>query len=193
MNYQKYTDPWDHIVLHDFLPSNLLSIAESVANDNLDFKTPNHKSMINYQHDEEFGKWFLDLYPHFCDILNLEKFFPVKLIFQYTCYNNWDDSQRYDDGIHTDSFDKQLSCLIPLSVDGSGTMLYDESKNLVKQIEWKKNNAFLFANKPHHWHSVGLANGTSRCLLNVIYMPKNYSMQHELIYNVKRTREHLKR
>lgn len=193
VEYKKYNDPWDHILLPDLLPVNMLDIAETVAAEKLDFKTPNHKSMVNYPHDQSFNSWFLDLYPFFCDILEIKQFQPVKLIFQYTCYNNWDDSTRYDDGIHTDSFDKQFSCLIPLSVDGSGTMLYDENKNLVKQIDWKKNTAFLFANKPHHWHSVGLANGTSRCLLNVIYMPKNYSMHHEAIYNVKRTREHLKR
>lgn len=173
--------------------SDMFDLAEKVARENLDFKTPNHRSLINYNHDSDFTNWFINLYPFFCNILGIKEINPVKIIFQYTNYNNADDSTRYDGGIHTDSFDKQMSCLIPLSVDGSGTMLYNEKKELVKQIDWKQNSAFLFANKPHHWHSVGLANGSSRCLLNVIYMPKNYSLHHETIYNIKRPREHLRR
>ena len=134
INYKKYNDPWDHILLANLLPENLLSLAEKVAEENLDFVTKNNRSIINYNHDKDFNSWFLSLYPFFCDLLDLQEIHPVKLIFQYTCYNNCDDSARYDNGIHTDSFDKQFSCLIPLSNEGSGTMLYDSEKNLIKQI-----------------------------------------------------------
>lgn len=191
MEVSQYSEPWDYILISNFLPIKMFDFAQNIAKSNLDFETPKHKSMLNYNHDKNFEDWCSNLYPFFCKTLNVKIITPVKILFQYTCYNNFDDSSRYDGGIHTDSFDKQISCLIPLSDKGSGTMLYNDKKELAKQIEWKQNTAFIFANKPNHWHSVGLANETSRCLLNVIYMPKNYSIHHEKIYKVKRSRDHL--
>lgn len=192
INSVKYTDPWLHYTLPDFLPTNMFQLIEQTALAQLDFDTPGRETCVNFKHDKEFTNWFIDLYPSFCEMLEIQTIKPVSITFQYTCFNNCDHTTRYDGGIHTDSFDKQLSCLIPISEHGSGTMLYDIDKNFVRQVEWQKNSAFLFANKPTQWHSVGQANGTSRCLLNVIYYPKNYSPIHEKLYNVKRSRDHLK-
>lgn len=191
INFQKHTDPWLHYTLPNFLPDPIFNVVEKTANKFLDIETENIKSIKNVNHaSENFRNWFIEKYPIFCNLLEVKEIQPVDVAFQYSCYNNCDDSQRYDGGIHTDSFDKQLSCLIPISEKGSGTMLYNENKSFVKQIEWKKNTAFLFANKPTFWHAVGKANGTSRCLLNVIYYPKGYARIHENLYNVKRSREH---
>ena len=189
---QKYLDPWLHYVLPNFLSREMFDLIKTNAYKILDFDTPKKESMVNFKHDKDFKDWFVKLYPTFCDMLEVPCIKPVNAVFQYTCFNDCDHTNRYDGGIHSDSFDKQISCLIPISEFGSGTMLYDENKSFVKQIEWKQNSAFLFANKPTYWHSVGNANGSSRCLLNVIYYPAGYSKIHEKLYNVKRSTEHLK-
>lgn len=147
--------------------------------------------MINYNHDMFFRGYFLDLYDTFCDILEIPKLNMTEneVCFQYVSYNDCDQYEKYGMYMHTDSFDKQLSCLIPISQTGSGTLLYDDNKNLVKEVEWRKNTAFLFANKPNHWHAVGSSIGTTRCLLNVLYLPRGYSATHEKLYNVKRPKK----
>ncbi len=191
LEFQRYTDPWLHYSIPNFLSDDMFKVAEDTANKILDFKTQNHRSMINYNHDKNFRDYFLNLYSSFCDRLEIPKLDMTEneMRFQYVSYNNCTDYEKHGMYMHTDSFDKQLSCLIPISITGSGTELYDDNKKFVKEVEWKKNTAFLFANKPNHWHVVGSSIGTTRCLLNVLYMPKGYSSIHEKLYNVKRPKK----
>lgn len=191
MEFQKFNDPWLHYVIPDILPHDMFRIAYDVAYSKLDF-TKAKDLITNYlEQDVSFHLFFKEHYCSFCEKLKITPVFPIRFTFQYSLYNNSDDFDRYDNGIHTDSFSKQFSCLIPLSNFGSGTMLYDEQRNFVKQIDWKQNHAFIFANKPNHFHAVGKANGTARCLLNAIAYPRNYAMIHEKLYNLKRPTDHL--
>lgn len=192
MEFQRYTDPWLHYSIPNFLPDDMFKEAEDTADKILDFKKQNHRSMINYEdNDKGFRNYLFNLYPIFCDKLEIPKLTMIesRIVLQYVSYNNCTDYEKHGMYLHTDSFDKQLSCLIPISDTGSGTELYDDNKNFVKKVEWKKNTAFLFANKPNHWHVVGSSIGTTRCLLNVLYKPKYYSSIHEKLYNVKRPKK----
>jgi hypothetical protein len=60
-----------------------------------------------------------------------------------------------DHPIHDESEDKVLSAVTYLHPsEGEGTLLYDETKQFVKQIEWKPNRTLVFAGKTGlTWHS----------------------------------------
>lgn len=191
LEFQKHIDPWLHYTIPDFLPDDKFQNIETTSKKILDFKTQNYRSLINHNHDINLRNFFYALYPVFCDKLEIMELdlSPNNITFQYVSYNNCTEYEKYGMYLHTDSFDKQLSCLIPISDTGSGTLLYDRNKNFVKEVEWKKNSAFIFANKPDHWHEVGKSIDTIRCLLNVLYLPKNYSAIHEKLYNVKRPKK----
>jgi hypothetical protein len=184
MNFQEYRDPWLHYTIPNFLTDEIFETVSNTAKSILDFDTKNHRSMINHKHDEKFTNYFKSLYPTFCKKLEIiempEK--SVQVAFQYVNYNDY----TQDTLIHSDSFAKQFSCLVPISETGSGTLLYDQQLNFVKEVEWYKNTALVFANKPHHMHAIGRSNRTIRCLLNILFMPHGYASMHEKIFKVNR-------
>ena len=189
MEFQRYTDPWTYFMLPNFLSEAMFDVVEKTAYRILDFETPKHRSMVlDHKHDQEFTNYFINLYPLFCEKLEIKEVprKTVRVLFQYVCYKDCEDKNFVGTGIHNDSFAKQFSCLIPISETGSGTLLYDENLRFVKEVDWKKNCAFVFANKPNHFHEIGSSLKTTRCLLNVLYMPVGYTEIHEKTFNVKR-------
>ena len=62
-------------------------------------------------------------------------------------------------GIHDEHAKKKVSTVVYIAPQyGSGTFLYNENKELVKQVAWKPNRAFIFSGIPGvTWHDEEVA------------------------------------
>lgn len=93
--------------------------------------------------------------------------------------------------IHTDSSNKFLSLVIYVGEDNLGTNVYSDvdENSLVKQVEWKKNRAFVFKRQNFvSWHSVPDQSQTTNARKTILFPMLHQSNDH---IHLKRLKEYL--
>ncbi len=87
---------------------------------------------------------------------------------------------------HTDSDNKLLSCVLYVSQENIGTMLYSSSdKDNSFEVEWKPNRLFVFSRTDDSWHSWSSNNNNRATLVWNIMLDKQSIIVHNNIINIK--------
>jgi|TARA_B100000029_G_C17253618_1_gene843706 hypothetical protein len=143
---QKYTKPFEHLVIDDFFTSDILLRISNL---------PDNNKRIQRIEDP-------DIFNYFEDNVGIDF---VKQHLTYTrkdpAGNSYAEITRCSDpymyGIHDEHHKKKVSTVVYLEPQyASGTFLYNEKKQLVKQVAWKPNRAFIFSGIPDvTWHDYG--------------------------------------
>lgn len=152
-------EPFPYFLYEDFFENNLLtSIYEK-------YKSYNHSDRWITADEHELNAELQSI--------AYKKIFPIKKILdpyvtaprnKYPCNINdsffkimikvMDPGTSYD-VIHTDAAWKQLTTLVYVSKQGTGTRLYksDKEESFAKEVEWKQNRGFSFIPSNNSWHN----------------------------------------
>ncbi len=147
---QKFTYPYEHLIIDNFFPQNIL---DKILN------LPNHGKRVMRIEDPEIFNYFEDntgidfIKKH----LTYNKKEPNGSSYCEIARCEPDPDRGYIYGIHDEHLKKKVSTVVYIDPQyGSGTILYNEHKELAKLVTWKPNRAFIFVGKPGvTWHDYG--------------------------------------
>ena len=150
MEIQKYTYPFEHLVIDNFFTDHLIEKILSLSSNEKRLNRVYDKEIINYFEDNtgiDFIKQHLTYNknePNGSSYCEIARCVP-------------DPERGYMFGIHDEHAKKKVSTVVYIAPQyGSGTFLYNENKELVKQVAWKPNRAFIFSGIPGvTWHDYG--------------------------------------
>ena len=163
---QMSEDPWPHMVIDNYYdPQKLQAVEEEFAN-HLRYKSSdtwaefhNISQLLYTTKHPNFKKVF----PTAWDCLYSVNPTPFLKCFEkirpygesVTVYHELSYiSSHLEYPIHYDIEEKVLSFVTYVNSEGTGTLLYDENKNFVKEVEWKPNRSLVFAGETDvTWHS----------------------------------------
>jgi hypothetical protein len=160
----RFDKPWPHIVIDDYYTEGQMALAVMeifavLRNDRSEFitktadkifitksnlyknsKFPNTKNLLESRDTKNFLEYFADKRNY----SNLTLYGEAILCL---------DASEHP--IHDEAENKVISAVTYLyPQEGQGTLIYDQEKNFVKQIEWKPNRMMVFAGKTGlTWHS----------------------------------------
>lgn len=177
MNIETFADPWTHAIVDNFFTFEENHIIRNYARNEFRYVPDDQTSKFIMRDDVKFKDRHHDRaiwnycsniarskFPELCKHLNVQEI-DYKLWVEYSCYNT-----VCPRGIHTDSPEKYMSCLVYLDGTGSGTWLYSDSETLEKKIEFLHNRAFVFPNTTEQFHAVGDNKpGDRRTAVNFIF------------------------
>lgn len=175
--------PWEHILYRNlFDPDDFPEVQRRVSSWP---KTPPDKrriSMFILNQEKEgyiYDPWLYDkLVQTFSDAIHGIDWKNYVPIFEY---NSCPEGYEYP--IHVDAPEKILSLVIYISNKGDGTVLYDENKNRISQLEWIPNEGFMFLRDDVSWHSYH-SSVNHRDTINCILVKKDKKLLRNLRYNV---------
>lgn len=146
----KYTDPWEHYIVDDFLDESTFDMVQATieqfprANpkeqETLFLKKSGYHAIYQAIYDTyvEYIRDYVD--PNILD---------TNIRMEYSSCGN-----GFVYNIHRDHVAKIFSFVFYVSEEGTGTSLYDASgQTLVKEVEWKPNRAFAFFRGEDTFHS----------------------------------------
>lgn len=166
MNF--YTDPWEHIVIDDFLPENQF---QQFCKQAENFEPRNDESGVD--------RYYLDYDP-----FNIEHFIqkfsnPKRNSGNFSKLIHFASMRKpFEHAIHTDADFKIMTAVLYLAPEKSiGTRLFNSLQEPVKTIEWKPNRLLIFCSNNNTWHdfmSIGI-----RHTLNYFLVDTNIHIKME--------------
>jgi hypothetical protein len=165
---KKYSNPWEHIIVDNYYNEDMLKAAQAELISYIRSGIPLYN--MNYIDD-------LSSFPATQNCVNTCPVTDtwIKQFKEYRPYTNLTIRNQLvicigesSFNIHYENPAKILSAVTYLwSNNGTGTMLYDEDKNFVKEVEWVSNRLLLFCGKDNvTWHSYYSKSKSIRITLN---------------------------
>lgn len=170
MNYQstKYFDPWEHIIVDNLYDESLFDgMKRELIQHIRDKKVTHPLNFIEDFSDLPMTKLCIDSNPvteewitSFTKSREYKSLTPRHQVIICLGVNNFD--------IHYESSQKVLSSVTYVwSNAGTGTVIYDEDKEYVKEVDWQENRTLMFCGLDDvTWHSYYSKHRSIRITLN---------------------------
>jgi hypothetical protein len=169
MIIQKFTEPWEHYEIENFLTKKELEFTQLYISEHMDFykKKINVYSryLYNLNHNDLLynilKKRFYSL-DEIKKVSNEKNFINIDLSI---CSAGFNKSL-----IHSDTDAKIYSGILYINENENGTLLYTDitEDSLNKTVHWKNNKLFLFKRTEYSWHNFNNLNSeTNRVTLNL--------------------------
>ena len=176
----KYTDPWEHFVIDNFLPKDILKSLQEIIihsdNSTCDgtrtpvvnryFFTPNKLDTLTLSVIDFFRT----------NTKNFEAQFGYDLQNSYLRVELAQDNDGFWQVPHIDTFEKRITIIVYIDCEDKdlGTDLYSSPDSNYTRVEWKNNRCFVFRTDETKWHGFTKRNfkGNRRVLL-VNYVDKD--------------------
>lgn len=173
MNYLLITEPWNHLVIDDFYDNNKYIQATKEILSYIKSNKFSDKQVIIKTTDLNFDKVFpktldyiksniidesvLQLFPAYREYSSLSSYSEINICFGDFSYP-----------IHDEATYKVLSAVTYLfPKTGKGTLIYDNNKSFIKEIEWKPNRTLIFAPIDNvTWHAYKSGSEPVRVTIN---------------------------
>ena len=164
MEFKKYSDPYPHVIVNNFLPINLINIIEDIFKNEKKYFRP-------YTHRENRFSIDIRTIPRLMtyidnikeDIVNMCRNELEERFNQLVTKDNFIlmehkiclDKVGYSIPKHCDTLKKAITIVVYINELGSTTTLYDNEYKNEKEIDKKKNSALIFVpTKNSTWHEV---------------------------------------
>lgn len=169
----KFNIPWEHYVIDDFLPNELLEDIKSIRVNSIN----NDKGSRTFVEERYFftpdksDRVTLSVVDFFKNSTSqFEEMFGYDLNDSVLRLELAKDTSEFWQERHEDTLEKRITFIIYISGAGDlGTDLYSDNdeKCHAKRVEWKENRAVIFKPSPGKWHSVDkrMYDGERRVLL----------------------------
>ena len=148
-----FSEPFYHITIDDFLHKDLYNTCMQ----HLDFRW---KKDTGNKMREWMTPQLLEPFDDFVEATIwpiMEDIYKEPIPWGYHDHRlSWlDPHTSHRGGIHDEEYNKFYSLVVYIDpVESTGTLLYDENQNFVKEVEWKPNRALLFKGIPKiTWHN----------------------------------------
>lgn len=160
MSYSLITNPWPYTVVDNFYDLKLHSQAVKEIIKYIKVTKPTSRQILIKTTDSNFSALFPDTLAYInSNAINEETLKLFSVHRDYTNISSYSEINiclgDFSYPIHDEAPHKILSAvtyLFPLV--GKGTIIYDEQKNKVSEVEWKPNRTLIFAPLDNiTWHS----------------------------------------
>ena len=147
---QKFAYPFEHLIIDDFFPDLLINKIMSLHNNISRVNRITDTEIVDY-FETNVGINFVKKH------LTYTKKEPAGNSFCEIARCVADPERGYMYGMHDEHAKKKVSTVVFIAPEyASGTFIYNQNKELVKQITWKPNRAFIFSGIPDvTWHVYG--------------------------------------
>lgn len=166
------TSPWPHIIVDDYYQNDLF---ESMRDEIIAFVKTSRlttKQTFFRSYENDFQTRFPKTYecarsvPAIDNLNKFEQHRPFRKLSLYHEINVILDGHSYP--IHDENPRKILSIVNYIAPElSTGTLIYDQDKNFIKEVEWKPNRTLVFAGITDvTWHSYEVRPKQPRITLN---------------------------
>jgi len=168
----KFSTPWAHVVIDNFLPEKLFKLlVSSIVNQDFSFESKSFYNNFNLDYFEQFEKPEVTDYfkKHINEAFLLEHFSITRKYSQLKPHFDFQIMRKFgSSSIHCDLEEKIMTSVFYIHPKlNTGTILYDQNKNFSKTIDWIPNRAFIFCPITDvTWHSYKNESFPFRATLN---------------------------
>lgn len=164
--------PWPHIVIDNLYDAELFTDAKSEIIKHVLAQRVSAPRQRYSTSDSDFTRIFPKTnkclnsvnYMKFLDkFQNKRHYDSIKIFHEISFISN-----GYEYPIHYENEAKILSIVTYVApIIGHGTLIYDENKNFIKEVEWKPNRTLFFAGiTDKTWHNYKVDSGMPRITIN---------------------------
>lgn len=163
-----YENPWPYAVIDNFYPNDVFEtiqlearrfLAKNVTVETCkqEYQNPDNDILKHCINSKLLDTSYLEKFPNHREYKNIKPYWELNYLRGPLSYPIHDEAPR-----------KVLSSVVYVAPEENlGTRLYDKDKNLVTEIEWKPNRAFIFAGIDGlTWHDYHCPKGKLRITIN---------------------------